>query len=69
MNIHTYGIGESALAEKIDSAMIPAGVSLAWLPQTGRVDLRLYGEDSQAVAKAVVTWSICKGIYLGLRRG
>lgn len=52
LNIHTYGIGESALAEKIDSAMIPAGVSLAWLPQTGRVDLRLYGEDSQAVAKA-----------------
>ncbi|MDD4147831.1 MAG: competence/damage-inducible protein A [Candidatus Cloacimonetes bacterium] len=48
-NLHTYGIAESALAELLDPKELPEGVSLAWLPQTGRVDLRLYGEDAAAI--------------------
>jgi nicotinamide-nucleotide amidase len=47
--IHTWGISESALAEKIKTEMIPETVQLAWLPQTGRVDLRLYGQDREQV--------------------
>lgn len=47
--IHTWGISESALAEKIKAEMIPQTVLLAWLPQTGRVDLRLYGQDREQV--------------------
>ena len=43
--IHTFGISESALAECLDLADLPREVSFAWLPQTGRVDLRLFGHD------------------------
>lgn len=51
-NLHTYGVAESSLAELLDPKELPAGVSLAWLPQTGRVDLRIYGEDAAAIAIA-----------------
>jgi nicotinamide-nucleotide amidase len=44
-NIHTWNITESLLAEKLSSIQIPERVSLAFLPQTGRVDLRVYGEN------------------------
>lgn len=44
-NIHTFGISESLLAERLRDLQIPKGLELAWLPQTGRVDLRLYGGD------------------------
>ncbi|MFA5510468.1 MAG: CinA family nicotinamide mononucleotide deamidase-related protein [Candidatus Cloacimonadaceae bacterium] len=47
--IHTFGISESALAERLDTSALPPGVEFAWLPQTGRVDLRLYGMDQEAV--------------------
>lgn len=50
--LHTFGISESALAEKLAGIIIPSGVNLAWLPQTGRVDLRLYGADAVAIEKA-----------------
>lgn len=50
--LHTFGISESALAEIVDTGMIPSGVGFAWLPQTGRVDLRLYGTDPDAIFKA-----------------
>jgi len=52
--LHTFGISESALAELLSGFRIPDNVNLAWLPQTGRVDLRLYGSDPDAVAGAVV---------------
>jgi nicotinamide-nucleotide amidase len=51
-NIHTYGVAESALAELLDLQRLPHGVSMAWLPQTGRVDLRLSGVDAHALAVA-----------------
>lgn len=47
--IHTWGVSESALAELLADFQVPAGVSFAWLPQTGRVDLRFYGSDPQQV--------------------
>jgi nicotinamide-nucleotide amidase len=47
--IHTWGISESALAEKLAGLKIQQDVNLAWLPQTGRVDLRLYGADKTAI--------------------
>jgi nicotinamide-nucleotide amidase len=46
---HTWDIGESALAEKLAELKLPEGVQLAWLPQTGRVDLRIYGAKRELV--------------------
>lgn len=51
--INTYGISESALAEMFGIEMLPDGVNLAWLPQTGRVDLRFYGTDAIAIEKSI----------------
>ena len=48
-NIHTFGISESLLAERLSEFQIPQEISLAWLPQTGRVDLRLYGTDAELI--------------------
>lgn len=48
-NIHTAGISESALAELMRNLQPPQGLSLAWLPQTGRVDIRLYGTDQALI--------------------
>ncbi|MEN6444946.1 MAG: CinA family nicotinamide mononucleotide deamidase-related protein [Candidatus Cloacimonas sp.] len=50
--LRTFGIAESRLAELITLADLPEGVSLAWLPQIGRVDLRFYGLDKIKVEKA-----------------
>jgi nicotinamide-nucleotide amidase len=47
--LRTFGIAESALAELLSGSTLPSGVTLAWLPQTGRVDLRFYGPDRAAV--------------------
>ena len=44
--LRTYGIAESRLAELFTLSNLPEGVSLAWLPQIGRVDLRFYGTDA-----------------------
>ncbi len=43
--IHTKDIAESAIAELIDDIDIEEPVRLAFLPQTGRVDIRVYGTD------------------------
>jgi len=51
--LHSFGISESALAELFYVSDISPQVNLAWLPQTGRVDLRFYGEDEPAVKQAV----------------
>ncbi|HOY84441.1 MAG: competence/damage-inducible protein A [Candidatus Cloacimonetes bacterium] len=47
--LHTFGISESALAELLSGFAPLAEVSMAWLPQTGRVDLRFYGGDLSKV--------------------
>ncbi|MDD2229004.1 MAG: CinA family nicotinamide mononucleotide deamidase-related protein [Candidatus Cloacimonetes bacterium] len=52
--IHTYGISESNLAELFKLEELPEGVALAWLPQTGRVDMRFYGCDIKQIEKAIV---------------
>lgn len=64
-NIHTYGVAESALAELLDIKKLPPGVMLAWLPQTGRVDLRLYGTDEDAlkVAESYVHQQVAEFIW------
>jgi nicotinamide-nucleotide amidase len=49
--IHTFGIAESALAELLSDFQPPENVNFAWLPQPGRVDLRFYGTDAQAIEK------------------
>ena len=51
--IHTHGISESRLAELLSLSDLPENVSLAWLPQTGRVDLRFYGSDETAINEAI----------------
>jgi len=48
-NIHTAGVSESALAELMRNLQPPEGLSLAWLPQTGRVDIRLYGTNQDQI--------------------
>lgn len=57
--IHTHGISESKLAGLFTWSDVPQGVNLAWLPQTGRVDMRFYGVDKEkvdaTVAKATKT--------------
>ncbi|MDZ4181387.1 MAG: CinA family nicotinamide mononucleotide deamidase-related protein, partial [Candidatus Cloacimonadaceae bacterium] len=51
--VHTFNISESALAELIPVDFIPPGTSMAWLPQTGRVDLRFYGSDAKGIETCV----------------
>jgi len=50
--INTYGISESAIAELMEVLTIPDNVHIAWLPQTGRVDIRVYGSEKKACQKA-----------------
>lgn len=52
--IHTHGISESGLAELYPVKSLPKNVSVAWLPQTGRVDIRFYGSDRNGVEEAVI---------------
>jgi len=47
--LHTWNITESALAEKLKGLKPPQDMQLAWLPQTGRVDLRIYGTNESSV--------------------
>jgi nicotinamide-nucleotide amidase len=46
--IHTCGIAESAIAELFDDLVIPDGTNLAYLPQSGRVSLRVFGPAVEA---------------------
>ncbi len=50
--LHSHGISESALAEIIFERDLPQGVNLAWLPQSGRVDLKLMASDPALLAEA-----------------
>ncbi len=51
--LHTHGISESRLAELFSLSDLPEKVSLAWLPQTGRVDMRFYGTSPEAIDKGI----------------
>jgi len=44
--IHTYDLAESRIAEILDDLEISEDVNLAYLPQAGRVDLRIYGHNT-----------------------
>jgi len=46
--VHLFGIPEAMVQEKLNDVSIPDGVSLAYLPQTGRVDVRVYGDNKAA---------------------
>jgi nicotinamide-nucleotide amidase len=41
--LHATGLPESAVAEKLAALDVPAGLHLAYLPQTAQVNLRLWG--------------------------
>lgn len=41
--LHVAGLPESAVAEKLAAVDVPAGLHLAYLPQTAQVNLRLWG--------------------------
>ena len=41
--LHVTGLPESAVAEKLEAVDVPAGLHLAYLPQTTQVNLRLWG--------------------------
>lgn len=49
--IHTIDVPESSLAEQLEPLKIPKGVEIAYLPQPGRVDLRLSGKNQDDVGK------------------
>lgn len=62
--IHTHGISESGLAELYPITTLPKNVSVAWLPQTGRVDMRFYGSDARGVEEAVAQAERVIGSYV-----
>jgi nicotinamide-nucleotide amidase len=41
--LHATGLPESAVAERLSGVDVPAGVHLAYLPQTAQVNLRIWG--------------------------
>ncbi len=47
--IHTSGIAESRIAELTDDLILPDETELAYLPQTGRVSLRVMGKTQENV--------------------
>jgi nicotinamide-nucleotide amidase len=53
----TYGLGESALAEKIEDweDALPSFIKLAYLPNLGKVRLRLTakGQDKESISRAI----------------
>jgi len=51
--IHTYNIAESALAEILQPIQIPSEIKLAYLPQTGRVDLRFSGQNQTLIESTI----------------
>lgn len=49
--IHTFGLPESEIAERLEGIEDTDEVKLAFLPQQGRVDLRVYGSNKQQYEK------------------
>ena len=52
-SVHTIGVSESKLAEIIADIITPNGISLAFLPQPGRVTLRLTGTDVERIEEII----------------
>ncbi len=50
-SIHTSGIAESRIAELTDHLVLPEETELAYLPQMGRVSLRVTGKNADRVAE------------------
>lgn len=63
--IRTFRISESALAEKLSDIEIEDNVEIAFLPQLGKVDIRIYGFSQQNFHKAItsITNKISDYIY------
>ena len=51
--IHTCQIAESRIAEILSDLELEEGVKFAYLPQTGRVDLRIYGTNHKGCERTV----------------
>lgn len=51
--VHTIGVSESRLAEQVSYIEVPEWISLAFIPQPGRVSLRLTGIDYDRMEKIV----------------
>lgn len=51
-DIHTVGLPESLIADKMSSFLTEQGVNIAWLPKTGRVDIRVYGDNFENIQKS-----------------
>ncbi|PID29135.1 MAG: hypothetical protein CSB55_02150 [Candidatus Cloacimonadota bacterium] len=51
--LHTIEKSESEIAEILQNTLIPSGVNLAFLPQTGRVTLRIYGNSKENCLKLI----------------
>jgi nicotinamide-nucleotide amidase len=60
---HVAGLPESAVAERLAGAAVPDGVKLAYLPQAGQVDLRLWGPAPDAAAFRRRAWPARDAIY------
>jgi nicotinamide-nucleotide amidase len=48
--LHATGLPESAVAEKLTGVDVPAGLHLAYLPQTAQVNLRIWGSAPDEAA-------------------
>ena len=62
--MHCFGIAESSLAELLHADDLPQGVNLAWLPQTGRVDLKILSDDPHTLAQAESVIEEKAGYYI-----
>lgn len=51
--IRTAGIGESALAERIDDIVVGSSLQVAFLPHFGRVDVRITGDREDAAGDTI----------------
>lgn len=51
--IRTTGIGESALAERIDDLVMESALQIAFLPHSGRVDVRITADEEGADGEAI----------------
>lgn len=52
IDLNTYGIAESKIAEDMQTIKLPKDVNIAWLPHVGRVDIRIYGNNENAINQA-----------------
>ncbi len=63
--IRTFGITESALSEKLSDVKMENDIEIAFLPQLGKVDIRVYGFNQQNFQETIssITKRISDYIY------